>query len=113
MVCLHLRSRGRWIADVVSETEGDGEVWLAVVSTPSSFDGRTLRVLLRMRATFTVLAVSRSRCGVGQAHAFDDAFDVGERFWGWAGIVAGAGRVAHVADFGPAFARGVEGAEGE
>ena len=26
--CLPMRSRGRWIADVVSETEGDGEVWL-------------------------------------------------------------------------------------
>jgi hypothetical protein len=48
-VCLHLLGRGRWIADEVSETEGDGEV-LTVVSTPSSFDGRTLRVLLRMRA---------------------------------------------------------------
>ena len=50
MVCLHLRSRGRWIADVVSETEGDGEVWLTVVSPPSCFDGHTLRVLLSMRA---------------------------------------------------------------
>jgi len=47
--CLHLRSRGRWIADVISETEGDGAVWLTVVSAPSSFDGRTLCVLLSMR----------------------------------------------------------------
>ena len=48
--CLPMRNTGRWIADVVSETEGDGEVWLIVVSTPSWFDGRTLCVLLTMRA---------------------------------------------------------------
>ena len=39
-----------WVACGARETEGDREVWLTVVSTPPSFDGRTLRVLLRMRA---------------------------------------------------------------